>query len=167
MAVAKITDTGSDIVLSCDLKSAASVSAAGGTYSGVTFTDNGFVPGTSGITFTISNSQLQYSGQIVCTVNAQDVCDADDGSSVSGSRGINRMASGYVFAWRNGSGTNTGRLFVGADNRLEARTSASDTAISTKIVTHGKNDVELCVAWKGDKYAILVNGAVLVPGTRS
>ena len=173
--IAKITDTGDHILVSCDLKSTAAVTAAGGTVVGTASFDSdlGMDPGSAGsIRFQAITGyqQLDDEGQIVVKVQPNGFAEYDDSASVvSGSQGVDRSAGGkYILSGLTSSfGAHT-RVFVDNTEQLSAKMHASDTLKATKMTTIGKdNYVELCLWWKGNEWGLLTDGAPYTSGTRA
>lgn len=167
--IAKITDTGSNILISCDLKSASSVTDAGGVLQGGTesFSDNGMDAGSAGsVSFTnfTGYTRLRHEGQICMTVSTMGICEYDDnGSTVSGSQAPNRTGM-YLFESKNSGGTDMARILSFSTEQLRARLHSSDTEVGRKITTVGKGEyTELCLWWKGNQWGVMADGSDVLP----
>jgi lysophospholipase L1-like esterase len=132
---------------------------------------NGMQPTAGSVSFTnfTGNAALTYEGQIVVKAQKNGCCEYDESNQVSGSTGINRAAGVYLVSTENSGGTDSGHLFLGADNTLRTRCNAGDTVVTKSISSSGKGDyVELCYWWKGTEFGLLADGApVNVGGVRT
>lgn len=174
--IAKITDTGDNIMLACDLKSAAAVTgisgAASGTVNGTaTFDDTGMSTGSAGgVSFVniTNNIKLRYEGQMVVKVSPDGICEYDDAATVSGSTAPNRSVGAYIFTMLSDVAANTGKIYISNTNEIKGHVHQTDTQFSGKATTVGKDSyVEVCVWWRGDSWGVLLDGAELLSGTRA
>lgn len=177
MTIAKVTDTGPEILLACSLASADDVAApavgSAGTVNGTaTFTNGGMNPGSAGsITFSAFDTytSLKHEGQIVVTVTTEHISIPDNTASVSGSEGEAKSASGYLWTLRDSVPANQGYLNVSSAEALVGKLHTSDTQSSAlAVTTAGKDEFsEVCVSWKGTEGLILVNGGFFQSFTRA
>ena len=171
MSIIKYGSNHPSIVLQCDLKSAASVAAAGGVATGSPiYSDAGIDANGGSIAFTNypGNAALQYAFQISIDVPVAGITEVDSSAYVSGSTGDVFSAAKYILAGEDISGTDLFRVFIGADKRIEMRTHSSDTAQYNKITSIGKDIYVTLTAWAdGDRFGMFINGGLLYSGIRT
>lgn len=164
--IAKITDTGDHILVSCTCDSAASVTAAGGVVNGtVTFPGDGMdTSAGGGISFTniTGHERLDYEGQIVLKAETRGVCTRDNNAAaVTFSPGVTRTAGTvYLFSARTSGASNMGYISATNGNVLTTKTQNADTAQSPKFngVSRG-TFTEICLWWRGNQWGYLIDGA--------
>jgi len=171
MSIIKYGSNHPSIILQCDLKSAASVAAAGGVATGSPiYSDAGIDVNDGSIAFTNypGNAALQYAFQISIDVPVAGITEVDSSAYVSGSTGDVFSASKYILAGEDISGTDLFRVFIGADKRIEMRTHSSDTALSDKITSIGKDSYVTLTAWAdGNMFGMFINGGLINSGIRA
>lgn len=171
MSIIKYGSNHPSIILQCDLKSAASVAAAGGVATGSPiYSDAGIDVNGGSIAFTNypGNAALQYAFQISIDVPVAAITAVDNAAYVSGSTGDVFTAAKYVLAGEDTSGTDLFRVFIGADKRLEMRTHSSDTALSDDITSVGKDSYVTLTAWAdGNRFGMFINGGLINSGVRA
>ena len=171
MSIIKCGSNHPSIILQCDLKSAASVAAAGGVATGSPiYSDAGVDVNDGSIAFTNypGNAALQYAFQISIDVPVAAIAAVDNTAYVSGSTGDVFSASKYILAGEDSSGADLFRVFIGADKRIEMRTHSSDTSLSGKITSIGKDSYVTLTAWAdGNRFGVFINGGLIYSGVIS
>ena len=171
MSIIKYGSNHPSIILQCDLKSAASVAAAGGVATGSPiYSDAGINVNGGSIAFTNypGNAALQYAFQVSIDVPVTAIAAVDNSNYPSGSTGDVFSASKYILAGEDSSGADLFRVFIGADKRIEMRTHSSDTALSGDITSIGKDSYVTLTAWAdGNRFGMFINGGLIYSGIRA
>ena len=170
MSIAKVTDTGVNILLANDLTSITSAIGANGTLNGTAaVSSDGLSPNAGSMSFVINDDSLEYEGQIVVSVSREHVCVPDNTASVSGSTGEAKSASQYIWSFLSSTPANMGYLLVSAAEAVGGKLHASDTQSTLLgMTTIGKDAfIEICTWWKGTEWGILVDGETFQTGTRA
>ena len=176
MTIRTITDTNSDILLKCDLRSSAAVtgvSEATGTVEGTATLDGrGLATGAAGsVKFAgITNAaDLADSGQISVRATTIGVAEYDDSAEVSGSQGVNRSAAAYLWAAERATGQDQGRLFINGAEQISYRTHDGDTQSNSALIHTGNKDetVMLTLSWDTSNMYLYVDGALMETKARA
>lgn len=175
MSIAKITDTGSHILLASTLTDAANVTSPivgpAGVVNGTASFNNGMNPGTAGsVSFANIDPDgvLRHAGQIVITVTTGHVCEYDDSTAISGSEGVDWAAAAYILALEDSAGVDNGRIYISAVEKAVIRLHISDTPGDAQITSYGKGaTTELCLAWAGSDLWLLADGVVVYTAVRA
>ena len=178
MSIAKIADTGDEILLSCSLKTesggtVASSIGVNGSIVGTASVDSsaGLNPNSAGSVQFVDidpDGDLKYEGQIVLTVtNPNTIAEYDDSSFVSGSEGINRIVNGYLISILDSLSANHGRQWFSIDDALRGAIHVIDAEVNIPFHSTGKKTVEFCMWWFGDSWGIFLNGVSFFNGART
>ena len=170
MSIIKYGSNHPSIILQCDLKSAASVAAAGGVATGSPiYSDAGVDVNGGSIAFTNypGNAALQYAFQISIDVPMRAIATADVFSSPTGSVGDVFPAEKCILTGENSSGADLFRVFISPSKLIYMRTHSSDTSSSCRITSIGKGEYVTFTAWAdGQNYGALIDGAEVYRGVR-
>ena len=170
MSIIKYGSNHPSIILQCDLKSAASVAAAGGVATGSPiYSDAGIDVNGGSIAFTNypGNAALQYAFQISIDVPMRAIATADVFSSPTGSVGDVFPAEKCILTGENSSGADLFRVFISPSKLIYMRTHSSDTSSSCRITSIGKGEYVTFTAWAdGQNYGALIDGAEVYRGVR-
>lgn len=171
MSIIKYGSNHPSIILQCDLKSAASVAAAGGVATGSPiYSDAGIDVNGGSIAFTNypGNAALQYAFQISIDVPVAAIAAVDNSNYPSGSTGYVFSSAKYILTGEDSSGADLFLVFIGADKRIEMRTHSSDTALSGKTTSIGKDSYVTLTAWAdGNRFGMFINGGLIYSGIRA
>ena len=156
MSIIKYGSNHPSIILQCDLKSSASVAAAGGVATGSPiYSDAGIDVNGGSIAFTNypGNAALKYAFQISIDVPVAAIAAVDNSSDESGSIGDVFAVQKYILAGEDNSGTDLFRVFISSAKNIQMRTHTSDTQLSTKITSIGKDSYVTLTAWAEGSYS--------------
>ena len=171
MSIIKYGSNHPSIILQCDLKSAASVAAAGGVATGSPiYSDAGVDVNDGSIAFTNypGNAALQYAFQISIDVPVAAIAAVDNSSEVSGSIGDPTSTIKYILAGEDSSGTDLFRVYYGIPKSIEMRTHSSDTIQTAKITSAGKASYVTLTAWAdGGMFGLFIDGGLIYKGVRT
>lgn len=170
MSIAKVTDTGVNILLANDLTSVVSAVGANGTLNGTASVSSaGLAPNAGSMSFIVNNASLEDEGQIVCKVTTEHFGVPDNTGQVSFSKGEAKSASQYLWSFLSSAPANQGYFLISAAEALGGKLNASDTQSTLLgMTTIGKAEfVEVCIWWKGTEWGVLIDGATFQTGTRA
>jgi len=171
MSIIKYGSNHPSIILQCDLKSAASVAAAGGVTTGSPiYSDAGIDVNDGSISFTNypGNAALQYAFQISIDVPVAAIAAVDNGTGVSGSTGDPTSTIKYILAGEDSSGADLFRVYYGTPKSIEMRTHSSDTSQTAKITSIGKASYVTLTAWAdGGMFGLFIDGGLIYKGVRT
>lgn len=179
MSIAKITDTGSHILLKADCLSDASITGTlveygvAGTINGSATTDPVLgLDCSAGSASWIGINQVQkldYEGQIVFDATTIALCQYDnDATEPSGSQGVDRASIVYLFSARDALNANTAQVTISAAEALSGKLHQSDTNVSASATTVGKDTTtNVCIWFKGKAWGVKLNGEDYLEGTRA
>lgn len=175
--IAKITDTGADILLSNQLRSASDVTGEGQATgavagSGATFDPAlGLLTGATGrVEFNslIGNAVLDTQGQIVMTVSTGAIAKRDNGAFTTGTEARLPDFTTLWAAASGGSTTTEARVYTTGGNMMLAQTSSSESANGLNILSANKpNQCEVCLSWDVSTVRLFVDGAIVNTWSRT
>lgn len=167
----------STLLVSCDLKSSAAITAAGGVEEGVLAFDAKL-----GMTSTIVNAGrvlfdqitgfagLTTKGRIHIKCSSRGVCQFDDlAGAVTGSDAFDRVAVANVIGLRDSSPANIEGIRVTTANGIEVEIQNSDGVSTPQLTTSlGKGEyIELILDWDASEVRLMSNHRVLGRKTRT
>mgnify|MGYP000057588456 FL=1 len=171
MSIIKYGSNHPSIILQCDLKSAASVAAAGGVATGSPiYSDAGIDVNDGSIAFTNypGNAALQYAFQISIDVPVAAIAAVDNSGYPSGSTGDPTSTFKYILAGEDSSGADLFRVYYGTSKSIEMRTHSSDTIQTAKITSLGKASYVTLTAWAdGGMFGLFIDGGLRYKGVRT